>query len=150
MKHFVVGLPFTAVADRVALIRKNRPDWQAGKLNGPGGKLEAGETAVEAMSREMAEESGVAIPPESWTLIAVKQDEDVRVDIFACFDDRVGAAVSLTDEAVSLHAPNDPIIDTDGLEHIRLLVDHALKRDGRILSLPTSRPEAVARRVAEA
>ena len=44
--------------DKVALIRKNRPSWQAGLLNGIGGKLEEGETYRQAMVREFFEETG--------------------------------------------------------------------------------------------
>lgn len=36
----------------VALIRKNKPDWQKGKLNGIGGKVEAGETPRRGQSSE--------------------------------------------------------------------------------------------------
>jgi 8-oxo-dGTP diphosphatase len=42
----------------VALIRKNRPAWQAGRLNGIGGQIEPGETPFEAMRREFKEEAG--------------------------------------------------------------------------------------------
>lgn len=42
----------------VLLIRKNRPDWQAGKLNGIGGHIEPGETPEQAMVREFREEAG--------------------------------------------------------------------------------------------
>jgi 8-oxo-dGTP diphosphatase len=42
----------------VALIRKNRPAWQVGRLNGIGGQIELGETPLEAMRREFKEEAG--------------------------------------------------------------------------------------------
>lgn len=44
---------------RVWLVRKNRPAWQAGKLNGIGGHVEPGETPAEAMRREFREEAGL-------------------------------------------------------------------------------------------
>lgn len=46
-------------AGRVALVRKNRPAWQAGRLNGIGGKVEPGETPAAAMRREFREEAGL-------------------------------------------------------------------------------------------
>jgi hypothetical protein len=38
--EYVVGFAFDTDG-RVALIRKNRPEWQAGRLNGIGGHVEA-------------------------------------------------------------------------------------------------------------
>jgi 8-oxo-dGTP pyrophosphatase MutT (NUDIX family) len=42
----------------VLLILKDRPAWQAGKYNLPGGKIEPGETPVQAAHRELFEETG--------------------------------------------------------------------------------------------
>ena len=52
------NLCFIVQDDRVLLIRKKR-GFGAGKINGPGGKLEAGETALHAAIRETQEEIGV-------------------------------------------------------------------------------------------
>lgn len=64
---YVVGFAFDYLR-RVWLIRKNRPEWQAGKLNGIGGKIEPNETSIEAMSREFMEEAGVLVPIKRWRL----------------------------------------------------------------------------------
>lgn len=37
MTFYVAGLAFSTDLQHVALIKKNRPDWQAGKFNGIGG-----------------------------------------------------------------------------------------------------------------
>ena len=61
MKEYVAGFLFNTEGfgiDKVALVRKNRPDWQAGRLNAIGGKIEPGETPFQAMQREFAEEAG--------------------------------------------------------------------------------------------
>lgn len=61
-KHYVVGFLFSEDYSRIVLIRKNRPDWQAGLLNGLGGKINLlDETPVTAMKREFKEEAGVEI-----------------------------------------------------------------------------------------
>jgi len=52
------NLCFIVKDGRVLLIRKKR-GLGAGKINGPGGKLEPGETALESAIREVREELGV-------------------------------------------------------------------------------------------
>lgn len=44
--------------DNVVLVRKTKPAWQAGRLNGIGGKIEGGEEPLAAMIREWKEETG--------------------------------------------------------------------------------------------
>lgn len=60
-RRYVVGFMFDFGFQHVALIRKNKPAWQAGKLNGVGGKIEAGETPEAAMWREGQEEAGIDV-----------------------------------------------------------------------------------------
>lgn len=61
-RRYVVGFIFSLDRQSVLLIRKNRPQWQLGKLNGIGGEIEKGETPHAAMTRECAEECGIVIP----------------------------------------------------------------------------------------
>ncbi len=57
----VVGFAFSENADSVLLVRKLRPEWQKGFLNGIGGKIEIGETHFDAINRECIEETGLSI-----------------------------------------------------------------------------------------
>lgn len=57
--RYVDGFLFDDEGANVLLIRKARPQWQAGLLNGIGGKIEDGECPVDAMCREFAEETGI-------------------------------------------------------------------------------------------
>lgn len=68
MKHtkYVVGFMFNMDMSRVALIRKNKPAWQEGLLNGIGGKIEGDEPAAKAMVREFLEEAGVLTFVGTW------------------------------------------------------------------------------------
>lgn len=59
---YVVGFAFFRFTYSVSLIEKQKPDWQRGKLNGIGGKIESTDRSpVDAMRREFAEETGVCI-----------------------------------------------------------------------------------------
>jgi hypothetical protein len=60
--RYVLGFCFDDDCEKVLLIEKRRPAWQAGRLNGIGGKIEAGETPAQAMVREFAEETGDTVP----------------------------------------------------------------------------------------
>lgn len=69
MTSYVLGFAFTydyAGFNRVMLIRKLKPDWQAGRLNGIGGKVEPGEEPHRAMAREFQEEAGLESLPSGW------------------------------------------------------------------------------------
>lgn len=67
MNNYVVGFMFNKELDKVLLILKNRPDWQAGKWNGIGGKLKMNEEPLQAMVREFQEETGILTDQSSWT-----------------------------------------------------------------------------------
>ncbi len=43
MKTMVAGFLFDESRERVVLIKKQKPEWQSGRLNGVGGKIEPGE-----------------------------------------------------------------------------------------------------------
>jgi len=58
MKHYVMGFIFNETGDKVLLMRKNKPEWQAGRWNGIGGKIKEDEFSLEAMRRECEEETG--------------------------------------------------------------------------------------------
>ena len=80
MKKYVVGFAFDKPEKRVALMLKARPDWQRGLLNGIGGHVEPGESAIEAMMREWKEETGD--PSPTWAVFAVLFGNDFQVSFF--------------------------------------------------------------------
>lgn len=60
MKRYVivyVANPFRE--DKILLVTKDKPEWQKGKLNLLGGKVEDDEIPAEAAIRELKEESGL-------------------------------------------------------------------------------------------
>ena len=106
MEKMVVGFVFNEEKTHVLLIKKNRPQWQAGKINGMGGHIEKGEGAFEAVSRECAEEFGLSIPCKNWKSVAVLRGKDFFVHFFAAEAD-VGRALQTTDEEPVLVALKD-------------------------------------------
>lgn len=66
--RYVVGLMFNEGMNCMALIRKNKPAWQAGLLNGIGGKIEEGELPIASMVREFKEETGDQTESKDWNL----------------------------------------------------------------------------------
>lgn len=56
MTRYTLGFLFNMDFSRVVLLRKKRPSWQAGKLNGVGGHIEGLETPRQCMEREFHEE----------------------------------------------------------------------------------------------
>lgn len=74
--RYVVGFLFD-YGKRVLLINKTKPEWQKGKLNGIGGKIEPGETPLEAMIREFEEEAGLYIGTWSNFATFIGKDYDI-------------------------------------------------------------------------
>ena len=77
-RNFVVGFVFDEAKSHVLLIEKNRPKWQAGRLNGIGGKIGLEEHPESAMSREFCEEADVYWT--DWTHFAVVSGTDWQFD----------------------------------------------------------------------
>lgn len=80
----VAGFLIDGERSRVALIRKGKPAWMAGKLNAIGGKMESGETPLEAMKREFKEETGATV--EDWRHFCTLVFRGARVHFFVSFE----------------------------------------------------------------
>jgi 8-oxo-dGTP pyrophosphatase MutT (NUDIX family) len=61
---YAATLAFSQDLRKVALIKKNRPEWLAGKWNAIGGNVDPGEHPASAASRELREEAGVYVEPQ--------------------------------------------------------------------------------------
>lgn len=112
MRSYVAGLLFDNDGSKVALIEKNRPDWQAGRFNAIGGKIEAGEQAYQAMRREFIEEAGVDI---QWPESMVLKGSDFEISFFRVHNTEALARIeSMTDEIItifSVHNLPDKLVD---------------------------------------
>lgn len=85
--RYVLGFLFRESREAVVLIRKEKPQWQAGLLNGVGGKIESGETPVQAMVRECTEETGAATFPDGWREFCVMEGPTWEVICFETTDE---------------------------------------------------------------
>ena len=83
MKKYTLGFIFNSSMDKVLLVHKLSPEWQRGKLNGLGGKLEPGEGGLDCIVREVREESGLSTEKDAWVRLGNLASDDWSVDVFA-------------------------------------------------------------------
>ena len=138
MKEYVVGFMFSKDGRDVALIRKNRPEWQAGKFNGVGGKIEpTDESPVAAMSREFYEETGVNVLRSNWipflTLTGEtdaahpEQSNPYKIYFFKTFSNLIQHAGTVTDEQIYILPADD--LPKAVVPNLKFLVPMALAPD---------------------
>ena len=124
MQGYVCGFLFSPDRARVLLIRKRRPAWQVGRLNGIGGKIEAGETPAEAIRREFREEA--ALDVADWREVVVLAGADWRGHFFRAFGD-VDAARALTDEQLEIHPTGN--LPPDVIPNLKWIIPLLLDED---------------------
>lgn len=104
MTRYVVGFMFNDTKDKVVLIRKNRPNWQKGKLNGVGGHIEEKgydfEDSIEAMIREFYEETGKQTKEEDWDFVGFMYNSDFECFVFRAFTSDFSDIRTCTDEEI--------------------------------------------------
>lgn len=130
MKYTVAFIFSRSPADgklKVLLIRKNRPEWQAGKLNGIGGKLEECDPgAVHGCAREIFEETGLALFFAVLKPVAALQGSSCHINFFAAELPWTlfSLARTMTDEALEIYPVDELPIDV--VPNLRWLVPLSL------------------------
>ena len=125
-KNYTLGFAFSADRSKVALMMKNRPAWQAGKMNGIGGKLEENESPNEAMVREFFEETGVKTDIADWHYYTKIVGRDGDVYCYRMFNDKVFDVKTTSDEDVVLLDTSLDIIRQKALSNVAWLIGIAL------------------------
>jgi len=128
MLRAVCGFFFSVNRETVVLIRKRRPPWQAGLLNGVGGKIEEHEAPLDAMRREFREETGLYV--EDWDDFCLHHDENngFEVTYFRAFGDDVTSCETRTDEDVGCY-PVSALPSLSLVPNLAWIVPMALDRD---------------------
>ena len=105
--QYVVGFMIRPETEQVLFIQKNRPEFQKGKWNGIGGKIEAGERPIQAMVREFQEETGVETAVHAWEHTLTHEGRNARVYVFRSFVNRFPAFRTVTYEVVAIWSVDD-------------------------------------------
>lgn len=121
---YVAGFMFDYECNHVALILKNRPLWQAGKLNAIGGHLENKETPIEAMVREFEEETGLKTEHGCWHNFVQLSGEYFVVNFFVAIGD-IRELKSTTDEQVMVFH-KDCITTENAIPNLTYLIPMAI------------------------
>ena len=101
MKRYVMGFCFSPDLKKVAMVKKNRPRWQAGLWNGIGGHVEEDECAEAAMVREFEEETSVHEDSQGkWHLVSTIGNDDYQIEVFASASECVWDVTTVTDENI--------------------------------------------------
>lgn len=111
-QDYVLGLAFNADQSKTVLIKKTRPAWQAGKMNAVGGKIDAGETAIDAMCREFQEETGLTTQADEWHHFMNIVGKDGTVFCYRLFDDKILNARTMEDQEIVIVD-----VDLNALKH---------------------------------
>lgn len=127
MTDKVVGYLFDRTLNLVMLIHKQRPEWMRGLYNGVGGKIEPGETPVQAMQRECCEESGLETGWNSmseWESVARIDTPNGQIWVFAAIGDPIDG-ITRTDEEIVVK--NVAVLPENIVPNVRWLIPLALQ-----------------------
>lgn len=127
MKRYTLGFIFTKDLKKVLLMRKTKPAWQAGRLNGVGGKIEPGEDAVTCIAREVEEETNLRIPKEAFRLVGCFHGQEWSMDVFShAYQGDGQDAISREAEPVDWFSV-EPLPDTV-IPNLRWMIPFALEQ----------------------
>lgn len=126
VKQYVIGYVeerTDVFACDVLLIEKNKPAWQAGKFNLPGGKVEMGETPHAAIIRELKEEADLDILPDDVSLLGTIEGDGFVVYVMRCiYDSEDNEIDSLTDEEVFWMPIYDALRNDKLIDNLRYII----------------------------
>lgn len=141
-KEYVLGFAFSRNGKEVVLIEKQKPDWQKGKINGIGGKIEADDVnQLHAMIREFREETGVDTSSEQWNEFGCMTFENditgvpCKIYLFRMFDDCIHECFTNESEEI-IKVNSDTVLDVYNCMHnLPILIPLALSKEFKYTEL---------------
>jgi ADP-ribose pyrophosphatase YjhB (NUDIX family) len=101
MTKYTLGIMFSEDLKKVLLILKNRPAWQKGFYNFPGGHVENNENSFICVSREFKEECNLTIKTSDWKQIGEIVGSDYSVKILTTlYLEQFGELKAMEDQSV--------------------------------------------------
>jgi 8-oxo-dGTP pyrophosphatase MutT (NUDIX family) len=123
---YVCGFLFDSQYDFVALVKKSKPDWQVGLLNGIGGKMEPMDRDTkETMEREFHEETQVIFT--KWVPFLTLHVPEIEVQFFTGRADKRYRLVGLEDEPVGWYQTN-PTFRPAAVPNLQWLIPMAMMK----------------------
>lgn len=127
MKRYTVGFILRNNCKEVLLLHPKRPEWQVGQLNGPGGRVEEGETIVRCMVRETEEETGLKTEEGDWIFIDVEKDGENEIHFLTCkYQEQMGEVEQKTDEELEW-LPTNPLPEKV-IENLNWLIPKGIEK----------------------
>lgn len=126
MKYYTIGIYFDTTLNNVALILKNRPDWQKGRYNAMGGHIEKDELPIDCVIREFGEECGIDTNKQDWLHIGcINNENSYKVEVFTAIQkESHGHTQTLTDEEVCWFDVNR--LPENIISNLKWLIPYAL------------------------
>lgn len=134
-KKYVLGFAFDWKRENIVLIHKEKPEWQKGKLNGVGGKVEQSDSCIhDAMTREFFEETGVLTQKQDWTHYATMSfDDDImgggaEIYVFRMRNNEVLHASTYEEEVIEV-IPMTEVYSRPLMHNLHILIPLALQKE---------------------
>lgn len=121
---YVAGFAFNEDMTKVIMVKKEKPNWQKGKINAVGGKVNGHEFYPTAMSREFLEETGIETTFEEWNDVIAIKGKDFKVVFYMTKldDERFHSAQSMEEEEILILNVMDVKL-YDRIDNIDMLLD---------------------------
>lgn len=120
---YVAGFMFSPDFENVVLIEKEKPEWQKGKYNAIGGKIEPGEAPLAAMVREFEEETSIQTKIEDWNDLCTIGDDAYEVYFYFCANKNWRDYMTCeTEKVFHIHVMDLPDIRHRMIENLNWLI----------------------------